>query len=105
MLVPKILFFINESVPTESEKITSLKMEGKVCFRNARFVAKDGCLENCDFVFGAIPERYLVFSIFGVEIEKEVNGRNESNVKDVFPKASETKTENKEVKVVWKPNV
>ena len=64
--LPKVLFFINGSNPTEEEFKLASEMKAKVCFRNARVVRSDECAEKCDGVCGDfIPEPYRKYETFG----------------------------------------
>jgi hypothetical protein len=55
---PRILFFINGSIPSEEEVAEAESLGFNVTFRNALFVAAEGALEACDGVAGDVPERY-----------------------------------------------
>lgn len=55
---PVILFFTEGSNPTDAEMRQAETLAGTVKFRNARFAADDTSLEKCDFVAGAVPDKY-----------------------------------------------
>ena len=65
----KILFFILGPTPTEKEIEIASEIEAKVCFRNALFFDEGAGLENCDYVLGAVPLKYLKngFELWGSE--------------------------------------
>ena len=57
--LPRVLFFIDGSVPTFEEQLEAEKMAPcRVSFRNARLVPEEGALEDCDAVAGKVPKRY-----------------------------------------------
>lgn len=58
---PKVLFFIAGFAPTEAELEASREFEannGRVCFRQARFVREDESAEEFDIVAGLVPAIY-----------------------------------------------
>lgn len=54
----KILYFIEGDVPTPDE-LEEAKALGTSMFRNASLFDPTGCLEECDGVAGAVPDKYL----------------------------------------------
>lgn len=88
----KTLFFIADVVPSEKEKEAASKIEGKVCFRNARFVDESSNLESCDFVAGKVPKSYRKINFYGVEPKKVENTENKEETKKPV------------VSNVWQPN-
>lgn len=62
---PKILYFLNGSVPTPADRQTAAKMIGaQVMFRNAQRVAAEHSPEAADGVAGAIPLAYSKFPTY-----------------------------------------
>lgn len=56
---PRILFFVNDAVPTLEHQLAAERLAPcRVSFRNARLVGDEGSLEECDGVFGDVPKRY-----------------------------------------------
>lgn len=72
--LPRILFFIEGAVPSESEMNEAKGMPGNVSFRNASLVDPigDSALEECDGVAGKVPPRYL--TAMGEDGAQDVSG-------------------------------
>ena len=52
----KILFFTNGPAPTAEQLAEANKLNGNICFRNAKYVpAEPHALEDCDGVAGDVP--------------------------------------------------
>ena len=58
MKTPKIIYFLNDGVPTEEERAEAESLGFPVAWRNARFIDHDAAPEDCDGVMGAVPESY-----------------------------------------------
>jgi hypothetical protein len=56
---PKILFFVDGTVPTAKDMLESEKYGPNVSFRNARMISAEGAFEMCDGVAGCVPVCYL----------------------------------------------
>lgn len=56
----KVLFFIENTVPTNEERIAAYAFGPGNCFRCVRFIDPNGALEEADAVYGAVPESYAV---------------------------------------------
>ena len=55
----KILFFTNGPAPTAEQLAEANKLNGNICFRNAKYVpAEPHALEDCDGVAGDVPAVY-----------------------------------------------
>jgi len=54
----KILFFINDAMPTAKELAAADELSAHVVFRNANYIPAEGSLEHCDGVAGSVPKRY-----------------------------------------------
>ena len=55
----KILFFTNGPAPTAEQLAEANKLNGNICFRNAKYVpAEPHGLEDCDGVAGDVPAIY-----------------------------------------------
>lgn len=55
----KILFFTNGPAPTAEQLAEANKLNGHICFRNAKYVpAEPHALEDCDGVAGDVPAIY-----------------------------------------------
>ena len=55
----KILFFTNGPAPTAEQLAEANKLNGNICFRNAKYVPDDPhALEDCDGVAGDVPAIY-----------------------------------------------
>ena len=55
----KILFFTNGPAPTAEQLAEANKLNGNICFRNAKYVpAEPHGLEDCDGVAGDVPDIY-----------------------------------------------
>ena len=55
----KILFFTNGPAPTAEQLAEANKLNGNICFRNAKYVpAEPHALEECDGVAGDVPAIY-----------------------------------------------
>ena len=55
----KILFFTNGPAPTAEQLAEANKLNGQICFRNAKYVpAEPHGLEDCDGVAGDVPAIY-----------------------------------------------
>lgn len=54
----KVLYFVDGTAPTPEDLIAAGALNAQVCFRNARAVPAEGCLEDCDGVAGCAPLRY-----------------------------------------------
>ena len=55
----KILFFTNGPAPTAEQLAEANKLNGHICFRNAKYVpAEPHALEECDGVAGDVPAIY-----------------------------------------------
>lgn len=55
----KILFFTNGPAPTAEQLAEANKLNGNICFRNAKYVpAEPHALEDCDGVAGDVPAIY-----------------------------------------------
>ena len=55
----KILFFTNGPAPTAEQLAEANKLNGQICFRNAKYVpAEPHGLEECDGVAGDVPAIY-----------------------------------------------
>ena len=55
----KILFFTNGPAPTAEQFAEANKLNGHICFRNAKYVpAEPHALEECDGVAGDVPAIY-----------------------------------------------
>ena len=55
----KILFFTNGPAPTAEQLAEANKLNGHICFRNAKYVpAEPHGLEDCDGVAGDVPAIY-----------------------------------------------
>lgn len=87
----KILFFIEDFVPTEAEKLEAEKLGTKM-FRCARMVSKTSPIEQCDFAAGCVPEQYKHFEKESAAIEDKPKKSNK------VAEASVGKAP------VWKPN-
>lgn len=61
----KVIYFINDSCANAEELELANEINGRVCFRNARFILNTGCVEECDFVFGNIPDTYKHIPVYG----------------------------------------
>lgn len=54
---PRILFFVNGAVPTLEHQLAAERLAPcRVSFRNALLVGDEGSLEECDGVFGDVPQ-------------------------------------------------
>lgn len=67
----KILFFTDGPAPTAKQLAEANKLNGHICFRNARYVPADPhALEACDGVAGDVPAVYSAkYPDAGVAIE------------------------------------
>ena len=55
----KILFFTNGPAPTAEQLAEANKLNGHICFRNAKYVPDEPhALEDCDGVAGDVPAIY-----------------------------------------------
>ena len=55
----KILFFTNGPAPTAEQLAEANKLNGHICFRNAKYVPDElHALEECDGVAGDVPAIY-----------------------------------------------
>lgn len=117
---PVILFFIASVMPTAEDFEAAEQLGPNVKFRNASFVPAEGCLEKCDGVAGAVPERYAeaypsAEDAFAAFEEARSNGQEAPQAApdaqppkgDPAKPASAPKPANSRAKaasVVWKPN-
>jgi hypothetical protein len=56
---PRILFFVESSMPTAKDFLEADQLGPNVSFRNARMTPSEGAFEKCDGVAGCVPERIL----------------------------------------------
>jgi len=54
----KVLYFVNGPAPSALQNEEAHAMNANVCFRNARAIASDAPLEECDGVAGEVPPVY-----------------------------------------------
>lgn len=55
----KVIYFLNDAVPTEFDRQNAANIIGGVVFRNGKFAEEDGAIEVCDAVAGEnIPALY-----------------------------------------------
>lgn len=100
MAQTKILFFIADVLPSVKEKEIASKIDGKVCFRNAKFIDEVANLESCDFVLGKVPKNYKVIPFYGSKPKEE-----NKIIKKDEEKKEEKKEETKSIlQNIWKPN-
>lgn len=66
----KILYFVDGVAPTGEDITAAAAINGQVCFRNARAVPADGCLEECDGVAGKVPAPYAKLPTAEQAVEK-----------------------------------
>jgi hypothetical protein len=113
---PKIIYFIQDGVPTDAETKDAYRYGGGVVFRNARFVPAAGCLEKCEGVAGSVPDRYAAafpvaqealaayiesLNIGETELAKPPVGKQSEKTPEPKPK---DKTPETKADVKWKPN-
>lgn len=55
---PRILFFIQGSVPTAEQIDEATKLGRNVAFRNVNFIRPDDFIEDFDDVAGVVPSQY-----------------------------------------------
>lgn len=55
---PKILYFLEDMVPTVEEQIEIDSLNFKPQIRNGRISAEEGEVEKCDGVLGSVPKQY-----------------------------------------------
>lgn len=58
---PRILFFIENAMPTQADISAIAKLGGNAVFRNAFYCGEGHNTENCDGVAGAVPDAYKKF--------------------------------------------
>ncbi len=98
--LPKILFFVADSVPSPDEYKAAEALNGNVVFRNVNFVPETGALEECDSVAGIVPKSY---SHLACEAEKQNSElkqpeqKSQTIIKQTAPAA-------KTAAPVWQPN-
>jgi hypothetical protein len=67
----KILYFINDSMPTAKQIADAEQYGNLICYRNAVHVPQEGALEACDGVAGEVPARYAAeFKTAAEAVEK-----------------------------------
>jgi hypothetical protein len=108
--LPRILFFISGTLPTEDDFAKASEIKGNVVFRNASAVPnEEHSLETCDGVAGAVPE---IYAKRFATAEEAVNGTTAAfselttKVGDEAPpkaKAEPSKLDQK-AKAAWSPN-
>ena len=58
MKLPKVLYFVDGVAPTADDIKDASAIAAHVVYRNARAVASEGALEDCDGVAGKVPPQY-----------------------------------------------
>lgn len=108
--LPRILFFINGTVPTDEDLAAASEIKANVVFRNATAVpTEEHSLETCDGVAGAVPEIYANrFPVAGEAVAKadaEFNQLKERVGDDAPPKPKvEPSKVDQKAKAAWSPN-
>ncbi len=82
----KIIFFVENGIPTEADLVEARKL-GTSVFRNAQVAAEDRNTEPCDFVAGHIPENYAHLPT--VSGAKQAAGTGELTAAELKKRAAE----------------
>jgi len=106
--LPKILFFIKGGLATDEQKkkANGLKEKANVCFRNVNYYTEDTCLEQCDFVLGLVPKKYLKndIPIWGNESKQAAKVEGGTQMPAKAPQASQPQAPGPQSAPKWTPN-
>lgn len=86
----KILYFISDSMPNDVElrEIQNLMEKGTVSLRNTRFISDELPVEEHDFAFGKVPNRYVLGAISQEESFEDESFEEGSFKEDGFEEES-----------------